>query len=115
MPKKAALGQDELFLLISWLSMGRALFCLQKQFAIDDCPMDHLSAHATGDPNRGPTLVIVIWILTVLALIVVSIKIYTRITIIREPALDDFFTGLAVVCSLMADMFLNGLNGKPFG
>lgn len=59
--------------------------------------MDNLSAQATGDHNRGPTLVIVIWILTALALIVVSIKVYTRIKIIREPALDDFFTVLAVV------------------
>lgn len=59
--------------------------------------MDNLSAQATGDQNRGPRLVIVIWLLTSLALIVVSVKIYTRIKIIREPALDDFFTVVSVV------------------
>lgn len=59
--------------------------------------MDNLSAPATGDQNRGPTLVIVVWVLTCLALMVVSVKIYTRIEIIREPALDDVFTVLAVV------------------
>lgn len=58
--------------------------------------MDNLSGN---HPNQGLTLVIVIWILAGLALVVVSIKIYTRVKIIREPALDDVFTGLAVVRS----------------
>lgn len=97
MPKKAALSQDEPF---CWFLGHRwvELCPVSKTgLAIDDCLMDNLSAGTSGDQNRGSTLVIVIWVLTGLALIVVSIKIYTRIKIIREPALDDFFTMLAVV------------------
>ena len=59
--------------------------------------MDSIPAPVSGDQNRGLTLVIVIWVLTGLALSVVSIKIYTRIKILRDPALDDVFTVLAVV------------------
>lgn len=78
-------------------SNGSTFFLASRiEFAIQDCLMD-LSAPLTGNQNRGPTLVIVIWILAGLALIVVSIKIYTRIKIIREPVLDDVFTVLAVV------------------
>lgn len=59
--------------------------------------MDGLPPPVVGHHNRGPTLVTVIWVLTGLALIAVSTKIYTRIKIICEPVLDDIFIVLAVV------------------
>ena len=58
-----------------------------------------------GDFNRGQDLVIVTWVFTTLALVIVGLKVYTRIKILREPALDDVFTVLAVV-SLSLRMLL---------
>ena len=59
--------------------------------------MTSLAIPAGDNDNRGPELVALIWIFTALATVVVGIKVFTRIKIIREPALDDFFTILSVV------------------
>lgn len=59
--------------------------------------MDNIPTSVDGNQNRGPALLIVIWVLTGLAVIVVSIKIYTRIKIIHAPLLDDIFIVLALV------------------
>lgn len=50
-----------------------------------------------GDQNKGPTLLAVSWTFTSIAIAVVGLKLYTRFRILREPALDDFFTVLSVV------------------
>lgn len=68
-----------------------------------------------GDQNRGPQLLAVIWIFTILALVVVSLKLYTRFRILREPGLDDAFTAVSVVRSesrsLMIQINNNSLTG----
>jgi hypothetical protein len=50
------------------------------------------------DPvRRGPALVIVNSLLLPLALIVVGLRLYTRLAICRSAGLDDLFIALAVV------------------
>ena len=50
-----------------------------------------------GNENRGHELVAVTWLFTALATVAVCLKIFTRVKIIKEPALDDFFTVLSLV------------------
>lgn len=50
-----------------------------------------------GDHDRGPEMLAVIWTFTTLALAVVSLKLYTRFRILREPGFDDAFTAVSVV------------------
>ena len=59
--------------------------------------MDSLPIPSGGDQNRGPELVAVIWAFTTLATIIVSLKIFTRVKILQELALDDLFTVFALV------------------
>ena len=56
-----------------------------------------MARSAGGIENRGPELVAVTWVFTALAVVVVGLKVFTRIKIIKEPALDDFFTVLSLV------------------
>ena len=51
------------------------------------------------DDNKAPDLLAVLWTFTMLALIVVLLKIYTRLRIIHETGLDDFFIFLSMVRS----------------
>ena len=52
------------------------------------------------DPvRRGPALVAVNCVLLPLALIVVGLRLYTRLIIVHSAGLDDVFIGLASVCS----------------
>ena len=59
--------------------------------------MSSVAILAGDDDNRGPELMAVTWVFTALATVVVGVKIFTRIKIIKEPALDDFFTTLSLV------------------
>ena len=52
------------------------------------------------DPiRRGPSLVIVNSVLLPLAIVIVGLRLYTRLFIIRSAGLDDLFIALAVVCN----------------
>ena len=50
-----------------------------------------------GDQNRGPTVEIVTWVFTSVALITVFLRLLTRLRITRNPGWDDFWIGLAMV------------------
>lgn len=50
-----------------------------------------------GDRNRGPELLAVIWVFTIVALLTVGLKIYTRIKILRETGLDDLLIFFSTV------------------
>ena len=56
-----------------------------------------LPAPPGGDQNRGPTVEIVTWIFTSIALITVFLRLLTRLRITRNPGWDDFWIGLAMV------------------
>lgn len=47
--------------------------------------------------NRAPELLAVLWTFTTLALVVVLVKVYTRVKIIRETGLDDFLILFSMV------------------
>lgn len=61
--------------------------------------------------TRGPELLIVTWIFTSLTIIVVSLKLYTRTSILHALAIDDFFIFLSAV-SLPGSH--NGINCSLF-
>ncbi len=50
-----------------------------------------------GDQNRGPELVAVTWALTALATVVVALRMFTRIRILKDMALDDFYVVISLV------------------
>lgn len=62
--------------------------------------MSSVAIPAGDHDDRGPELVAVTWVFTALATVVVGTKIFTRVKIIKEPALDDFFTILSLVLIL---------------
>lgn len=47
--------------------------------------------------NRGPELLAITWVFTVLALLVVIAKFYTKAKILRGLGLDDFLVVLSMV------------------
>ena len=49
------------------------------------------------DDNRGPELLAVIWVFTVLALVVVVAKFYTKVKILHDLGLDDLFIILSTL------------------
>lgn len=59
--------------------------------------MNTVAGPAGGVENRGPELVVVIWVFTALATVMVCLKVFTRVKIIKEPALDDFIIILSLV------------------
>ena len=59
--------------------------------------MSSIALPAGGDENRGSELVAVTWVFTALATVVVCLKVFTRVKILKETALDDFFTVLSLV------------------
>ena len=62
-----------------------------------------------GDQNRGPELLAVTWTFTSFAVLVVTLKIYTRVNILRDLALDDFFVFFSLV-----RVFLSALTVRSF-
>lgn len=63
--------------------------------------MVSLSAPAGGDENRGPELLAIIWIFTILAMLTVGVKTYTRMNIIRQTGLDDVLIFFSMVSRIM--------------
>ena len=59
--------------------------------------MSPIALQAAVGGNRGPELVVTTWVFTALATVVVCLKVFTRVKIIKETALDDFFTVLSLV------------------
>lgn len=52
----------------------------------------------TGDSHStGPAILAVSWVFTAISAIVVGLKIWTRVKIIRETGLDDILTVIALV------------------
>ena len=47
--------------------------------------------------DRGPEILAIIWTFTTLALVVVSLKIFTRYKIVHDTGLDDFLVFLSMV------------------
>ena len=64
-------------------------------FAMSESPTS--PAPPGGDQNRGPTVEIVTWVFTSVALITVFLRLLTRLRITRNPGWDDFWIGLAMV------------------
>ena len=52
-----------------------------------------------GDQNRGPALLAVTWLFTGLASLIVSFRLFSRVKILKETALDDGFIILSLVSS----------------
>lgn len=58
-----------------------------------------MSASSVVDTNanRGPELLAITWVFTVLALLVVIAKFYTKVKILRGLGIDDFLVVLSMV------------------
>ncbi len=54
-----------------------------------------------GDTSKGPSMLIIIWLFTAISTIVVGLKMWTRLKIIREFGADDVLTILALVRNLL--------------
>ncbi|KAL8786819.1 MAG: hypothetical protein Q9213_002556 [Squamulea squamosa] len=65
--------------------------------------------------NKGPLLLSIIWIFASLALIVVSIKVWTRIKVLHQSGLEDLFVLLAWVLSLVYGAMLTASVHYGFG
>lgn len=50
-----------------------------------------------GDTNTGPSILIITWLFTGISTVVVGLKIWTRLNIIRQFGADDVLTILALV------------------
>ncbi|KAL8894814.1 MAG: hypothetical protein Q9192_004033 [Flavoplaca navasiana] len=50
-----------------------------------------------GDTSKGPSMLIIIWLFTAISTIVVGLKMWTRLKIIREFGADDVLTILALL------------------
>ncbi len=59
--------------------------------------MNPSASPTAGDHNRGPELVAVTWALTALATFAVALRMFTRIRILKDMALDDFYVMLSLV------------------
>ncbi|KAL9025195.1 MAG: hypothetical protein Q9196_005943 [Gyalolechia fulgens] len=53
------------------------------------------------DHNRGPELLVVTWIFTVLALLVVITRFYTKVRVLRNIGLDDGLVALSMALALI--------------
>lgn len=60
--------------------------------------------------SKGPQVVAVIILMPTLAFIVVGLRFWTRIFIVRNLAWDDWFAGLAIVRLSAVFQRLGGLN-----
>ncbi|KAJ4392854.1 hypothetical protein N0V91_011230 [Didymella pomorum] len=57
--------------------------------------------HSDLDHNpRGRQAVVVSTIFTVLAFIIVSLRLYTRFFLVRSPGVEDYGVTLAMMCSI---------------
>ena len=55
-----------------------------------------------GNPNRGPELLGVIWTFTILALLVVIAKFYTKARVLHKTGVDDALVVLSIVSQAKA-------------
>lgn len=63
-------------------------------------------SHPEENENRAPELLAVLWTFTTLALVVVLLKVYTRVKIIRETGLDDFLILFSMVKKISHPSYL---------
>ena len=54
---------------------------------------------ALASEDRGTQLLAIIWVFTALAVITVSLKLFTRFHVLHALGLDDFFIFLSLVCA----------------
>lgn len=59
---------------------------------------------ALASQNRGPEILAVSWVFTSLAIIVVSLKLFTRTYILHGLGWDDFFIFLSLVSILLVSV-----------
>ncbi len=69
-----------------------------ERLVSDSFTMASAAGPLPPDDSRALELLAVLWVFTVLALIFVGLKIYTRFQIMRETGLDDFFVFFSMVC-----------------
>ena len=50
-----------------------------------------------GNQNRGPELLAIIWVFTILALLVVITRFYTKIKVLHKTGLDDALVVFSMV------------------
>ncbi|KAL8645310.1 MAG: hypothetical protein Q9226_007362, partial [Calogaya cf. arnoldii] len=50
-----------------------------------------------GDTSAGPSILIITWLFTAISTIIVGLKVYTRLKIIRQFGADDILTILALL------------------
>ncbi len=56
-----------------------------------------LKVPTDGDRNQGPTVEVVTWVFTSIALITVLLRLFTRLRLTRNPGWDDFWIVIAMV------------------
>jgi hypothetical protein len=61
---------------------------------------------ATELGDKGPTIIIVTWALTSIALILVIARVYTRLVVLKTPGADDYLITLSMVQKPMLNTFL---------
>ncbi|KAI0995818.1 hypothetical protein K3495_g12363 [Podosphaera aphanis] len=57
--------------------------------------------------NKGQKVLVIVTVFPILALIALILRLYTRIKIIRNPALDDWFSTIAVIFSIASSISIN--------
>ena len=65
-----------------------------------------LAAATRAADTRGPELLIIIWIFTVITILVVALKLFTRAHILHALALDDLFIFFSAVSQLRQEIQL---------
>lgn len=60
------------------------------------------SAAEDGDQNRGPELLAVTWVFTILALFVVIAKFYTKVRVLHNTGFDDWLVALSMASQATA-------------
>lgn len=55
--------------------------------------------YQTGLGGDAPKMLAVLWSLTALALVFVTLRLYTRVRVIRAYGLDDYFYNASFVCA----------------
>ncbi|KAL8661876.1 MAG: hypothetical protein Q9168_008339, partial [Polycauliona sp. 1 TL-2023] len=63
-------------------------------------PLDYLKPPADGDNNTGRSILIITWLFTGISTVVVGLKVWTRLKIIRNFGADDYLTILALLLLL---------------
>ena len=59
------------------------------------------SPPAGGDHNKGPSIEIIIWVFTSIAIVTFISRVYGRIALTKNPGWDDFWMVIAMLCNLL--------------